>query len=140
MSKSAAERAEISRQNGCKSKGHTSAAGKNRSRFNALKHGLHARLPVLPGEDPKQYRDRLDAGTADWQPANDLEQSLVERAVTLSWQLDRAARAEAARLTTVLRNAPDQEALRQQDQAAALAAPGEEGLLDPGTASGSSSA
>jgi hypothetical protein len=120
MSKSPAERAEISRQNGRRNTGHKSTTAKEHSKFNALKHGLHAKLPVLPGEDPQHYQDRLDAWSAAWQPANDLESTLVERAVTLSWQLDRAARAEAARLTTLLRTAPDHEALRQQDEAAAL--------------------
>src|SRR5262245_24666833 len=120
MSKSTAERAEISRQNGRKSKGPRSHACKQRSKFNALKHGLYAKVPVLPGEDPQQFQNRLDTWSADLVPANELEQSLVERAVTLTWQLDRAARAEAARLTTLIRSAPDAEALRQQDQAAAL--------------------
>src|SRR5205807_759490 len=98
MTRSAAERAEISRQNGQKSKGPKSPEGKERSRFNALKHGLKAELPVLPGEDPQAYQARLDAWIADLHPSNDLEQTLVERAVTLTWQLDRAERAETARL------------------------------------------
>src|SRR5262249_39970480 len=120
MTKSAAERAEISRQNGRKSKGPKSNVCKQSSKFNALKHGLHAKLPVLPGENAQDYQDRLDAWSADWMPANDLEHALVERAVTLTWPLARAAGAAAPRLTTILRPAPDQEALRQQDQAAAL--------------------
>jgi hypothetical protein len=53
-------------------------------------------------------------------PADDLELALLERAVTLTWQLDRAARAEAARLTSILRTASDEEALRQQEEALAL--------------------
>jgi hypothetical protein len=120
MTKSSAERAKISRQNGRKNNVHTSTISRERSKFNALKHGLHAKLPVLPGEDPQQYQDRLDAWITGWQPANDLEQSLVERAVTLTWQLDRAARAEAARLTSLIRTAPAAEALRQQEEVLAL--------------------
>ena len=120
MTLSAAERAAISRQNGQKSKGPTSPEGKQRSRFNALKHGLKAKRPVLPGEDAQQYQGRLDAWMGDLQPRNDVEQSLVQRAVTLTWQLDRAERAEAARLSSIIRAAPEDAARRQEEEAAAL--------------------
>src|SRR5262249_19333799 len=76
MNKSAAERAEISRRNGRKSTGPRSAEGKDRSRFNALKHGLKAQLPVLPGEDAQDYQGRLDAWISDWQPRDHVEQTL----------------------------------------------------------------
>src|SRR5215831_6135752 len=117
MTLSDAERAAISRQNGQKSRGPKSQEGKARSRFNAIKHGLKAKLPVLPGEDAQLYQGRLDAWIADLQPANDLEQTLVERAVTITWQLDRA---EGARLTHIIREAPAEAALRREEEAAAL--------------------
>jgi hypothetical protein len=53
MTLSASERAAISRQ---KSTGPKSAEGKARSRFNALKHGLKAKLPVLPARIPRSTR------------------------------------------------------------------------------------
>src|SRR5262249_51142648 len=118
MTLSAAERAAISRQNGQKSTGPRSAEGKARSRFNALKHGLKAKLPVLPGEDPQEYQGRLDAWIADLKPQNDVEHSLVERAVTITWQLDRAERAETARLTRIIREAPAEAARRREEEAA----------------------
>src|SRR5262249_10979299 len=74
-----------------------SAAGKSRMRFNALKHGLRAKTPVLPGEDPDAFRGRLDAWTADLKPRDDVDRFLLTRAVHASWMLDRAARAAAAR-------------------------------------------
>ena len=120
MTLSAAERAAISRQNGQKSHGPKSPEGKARSRFNALKHGLKAKTLVLPGEDAEEYRGRLEAWIADLQPQNDVEQTLVERAVTLTWQLERAARAEAARLSHIIRNEPDEAARRQEEEALAL--------------------
>ena len=83
MTLSAAERAAISRQNGRKSTGPRSVEGKARSRFNALKHGLKAKTVVLPGEDAQEYQGRLDAWIADLQPTNDVEHTLVERAVTI---------------------------------------------------------
>jgi hypothetical protein len=115
MTKSAAERAAISRQNGQKSQGPRSPEGKARSRFNALKHGLKAKLPVLPGEDPQEYQGLLDAWIADLQPRNDVEQALVQRAVTITWQLDRAERAETARLAGLIRAAPAAAALHQEE-------------------------
>ena len=52
----AAERAEISRRNARKSTGPKTPEGKNRSKFNAMKHGMDAKTPVLPGEDAEAYR------------------------------------------------------------------------------------
>ena len=98
MTMSTAERAEVNRHNAQKSCGPKSAAGKDRSRFNAVKHGMRARQPILPGEDPQARQARLDAWTAQLEPRDDVEQFLVGRAVNLSWQLERAERARAARL------------------------------------------
>src|SRR5437667_5876937 len=113
------DRAETSRRNGSKSSGPKTLEGKQRSKFNALKHGLSAKTIVLPGEDSDAFQGRLDAWTHDLDPRNDLEHDLVGRAVGFAWQLDRADRAAAARLTSLIRAAPDELALRQQDQAAA---------------------
>src|SRR5205823_11537831 len=74
----AAERAEISRRNGSKSRGPRTPDGKDRSKFNALKHGMDAKTPVLPGEDAEAYRARIDAWTADFRPRNEFEQFLIE--------------------------------------------------------------
>ena len=114
------KRAEANRRNARKSTGPKSPEGKDRSKFNALKHGLNARTVVLPGEDAGAFQDRLDAWASDLRPRNDVEQVLVERSATLSWQLERADRADAARLASILVAAPAEEALRQADQAAAL--------------------
>ena len=45
------ERAEISRLNSRKSTGPRTVAGKDRSKYNATKHGLTARSVLLPGEE-----------------------------------------------------------------------------------------
>jgi hypothetical protein len=120
MTLSAAERRAINLQNAQKSHGPKSQEGKVRSKFNALKHGLKAKTVVLPGEDAQQYQGLLDAWIADLQPQNDVELALVERAVTLTWQLDRAKRAETARLAGLIRAAPADAALRREEEAAAL--------------------
>jgi hypothetical protein len=111
---------EASRLNGRQSRGPKSIDGKNRSRFNALKHGLTAQTPVLPGEDPATYHERLDAWTADLQPRNHVEHSLVGRAVQATWQLERAERAEVARVAQNMRHATDQEELQQAEEVLAL--------------------
>ncbi len=92
------DRAEINRRNARKSTGPRTTEGKARSRFNAVKHGCRAKLPVLPGEDPEAYERRLDAWIDKFAPRDAVEHYLVERAVNVSWQLDRADRAEVARL------------------------------------------
>src|SRR5437868_8840880 len=120
MTSTATARAATSRRNGSKSAGPKTPAGKQRSKFNALKHGLSAKTLVLPGEDADAFQGRLDAWTHDLAPRNDLEHDLVGRAVQVSWQLDRAERAATARLTSLIRAAPDELALRQEDQAVAL--------------------
>ena len=50
------KRVEANRKNAARSTGPRSATGKCRSRFNAVKHGMAAKLPVLPGEDPDAFR------------------------------------------------------------------------------------
>ena len=63
------DRAEINRRNAQKSTGPRTPEGKARSRFNAVKHGCRARLPILPGEDPEAYERRLDAWVGKFAPA-----------------------------------------------------------------------
>ena len=88
-------RAEANRKNAQKSTGPKTAEGKARSRFNAVKHGMRAATPVLPGEDKAAFDDRLERWTRNLAPRDDVEQFLVKRAVELSWQLERADRAVA---------------------------------------------
>ena len=98
------DRAEANRRNAQKSTGPRTAEGKDRSRFNAVKHGMTAKTLVLPGEDPEALQLRLDGWNDSLKPKNDLEHYLVERAVRVSWQLDRADRAEVARLAARIRD------------------------------------
>ena len=68
-----------------------------RTRFNALKHGLRAKSPILPGEDPEALRARHEAFNASIEPVDEVERLLVDRLVKISWRLDRVDRAMAAR-------------------------------------------
>ena len=66
------KRREANIKNAARSTGPRSAAGKDRSRFNAVKHGMAARLPVLPGEDPTPSAPP-DAWTAELEPRGQVE-------------------------------------------------------------------
>ncbi len=114
------DRAEINRLNAQKSTGPKTPEGKARSRFNALKHGLAAKTLVLPGEDPEVFQHRIEAWTDDLKPENNIEQYLVERAAAASWQIDRADRADTARLASIIRNEPAEMAQYQEGEAAGL--------------------
>src|SRR5262249_23563300 len=89
------ERAEINLRNARYSTGPRSPQGKERSRLNAIKHGMSARTPVLPGEDAEAFRRRVEDWTADPAPRNAVERFLVERAAMDSWKIERADRVEA---------------------------------------------
>lgn len=87
------------RQNALKSTGPLTPEGKQRSRFNSLKHGLTSRAlretMVYLGEDPGEY-DRFQAGLAEsLKPANALEAKLVEEMAQLWWRKARAVRAQS---------------------------------------------
>jgi hypothetical protein len=111
-----AKRIKANRRNARKSTGPKTAAGKARSKMNALKHGLDAQTIVLPGEDEAAFRTRLDAWKAGCAPRNPLEESLIEQAARLSWQLDRAERVQAAHLAERIRLA-EEDAIRQAAEA-----------------------
>jgi hypothetical protein len=85
--------------------------------LNALKHGLDAKTMILPGEDATAYQARLDTWRAEVQPRNALEESLLEQAVDLSWQLDRADCVADARLAERIQIAAEDEEARRQAEA-----------------------
>src|SRR5690242_10307965 len=76
----APDRAEISRQNGRKSRGGgpKSPLGKCRSRMNAIKHGMTASLALLPGEDLDAFKRRVDDFIDALRPTNAVELALTE--------------------------------------------------------------
>ena len=113
---SSSARVEANRRNSQKSTGPKSQAGKDKSRFNALKHGMRAKLPLFPGEDADAFRARFDSWSRTLEPRDDVERYLVERAVNVSWQLDRADRAWAARIKCDLISAGAEEAAAQADE------------------------
>ena len=88
---------EANRRNAEKSCGPRSDEGKSRSRLNALKHGMRAKILVLPGEDQEACQGRVDGWIDSLGPRNDVEHYLAERAARITLQLDRIERAYVAR-------------------------------------------
>jgi len=78
------------RRNARFSTGPKSAAGKRRSRRNALRHGLAAETVVEACEDPKHYKKFQAAIVADYAPESTVAHELVLRIASLLWRLRRA--------------------------------------------------
>jgi len=116
----AEQRAEISRANGRRGRGPISAEGKSHSRMNALKHGMTARLPVLPGEDPDAFRHRVAGIVESLAPRNPLELALAEQAALALWKIERGERAEAARVAAAVRAAEAHAEDRRREELHAL--------------------
>jgi hypothetical protein len=110
------DRAEISRRNGQKSMGPKTVEGKNRSCLNAVKHGMTATLPVMPGEDAEALKTRIDAWIDDLRPRSLLEGQFIEQAAVLSWQLERIERTHVARLIAKILNAEVEESRLTEDE------------------------
>ena len=99
------KKAAANRRNARKSTGPKTLEGKNRSKLNALQHGLRSAITILPTEDAAAFEARKVAWTEELQPAGDFEAYLVDLVVANSWRLDRCRRAEASLLQTRGRDA-----------------------------------
>ena len=67
---------------------------KSTTNQNALKHGLAAKTPLIPGEDPEEFeafRSEFESAIA---PVNVMKSELVDRIVLLKWKLRRIDRIE----------------------------------------------
>ena len=91
-------RAEINRANAQHSTGPKSAIGKLRSSQNSFQHGLYSKQPILPGEDPAEF-DHLRATLRnEHQPANTVEEILVDELAQHFWRMRRFRELEARSL------------------------------------------
>ena len=97
MATAAQQRA--NQENAQHSTGPRTAEGKQRSSQNALKHGLCALDPLIPGEDPDAFQQHFCEIELDLQPASAIESNLVEQIADISWRLKRLSRIEAAVIT-----------------------------------------
>lgn len=92
-------RAATNKANAQHSTGPRTTSGKQRSKLNALRHGLTGQTVVLPTEDLAAYHHHAQSFLTDFQPKGAIETQLVQSLIDLSWRLNRAAAAETNLLT-----------------------------------------
>src|SRR5476649_1250285 len=85
---------EANRRNALKSTGPTTAEGKERSRCNAVRHGLTAETVIGALEDAEDYKAFEAAIIADYDAQSAVERQLVLRLASLLWRLRRATTME----------------------------------------------
>jgi hypothetical protein len=86
---------EANRANARKSTGPATGEGKQRSRSNAIRHGLTAETVIGTLEDAEDYKAFEAAIIADYDAQSAVERELVLRLASLLWRLRRAATMES---------------------------------------------
>jgi hypothetical protein len=81
-----------------KSTGPTSKVGKERSKRNAVKHGIFAKVVVLENEPLAQFDSLLRGFRNDLRPKGSVEEILVEKLASLTWRYRRMLVAERAEI------------------------------------------
>jgi hypothetical protein len=97
-------------------------------RFNALKHGILARLVVLAHEDGGDFDDMLAALIDEHKPAGMTERHLIEELAAIIWRKRRVLLAEAAKINEGLKSASN-----NMKSVMASAAPFQPGLANEHT-------
>src|SRR5450631_2710403 len=92
---------EANRGNALKSTGPTSPEGKERSRCNAVRHGLTAETVIAALEDAEDYQAFEAAVIADYDAESAVERELVLRLASVLWRLRRATGIETALFESV---------------------------------------
>ena len=87
---------EANRRNALKSTGPTTPEGKERSRCNAVRHGLTAETVIAALEDADDYQAFEAVVTADYDAESAVERELVLRLASVLWRLRRATGIETA--------------------------------------------
>jgi hypothetical protein len=85
---------EANRRNASKSTGPITEEGKQRSRCNAVRHGLTAETVIGTLEDAEDYKAYEAAIIADYDAQSAVERELVLRLASLLWRLRRATTME----------------------------------------------
>jgi hypothetical protein len=85
---------EANRRNARRSTGPASEEGKQRSRCNAVRHGLTAETVIGALEDAEDYQAFEAAITADYDAPSAVERELVLRLASLLWRIRRATTME----------------------------------------------
>ncbi len=83
-----------------KATGPRTPQGKERSKHNAVTHGIFSKAVVLKGESQADFDALLSALYQDRQPEGALEEILVNKLAVLWWRLRRVWTAEGAEIRT----------------------------------------
>jgi len=94
---------EANRGNALKSTGPTTQEGKERSRCNAVRHGLTAETIIAGLEDAEDYQAFEAAVIADYDAQTAVERELVLRLASVLWRLRRAIGIESGIFESVTR-------------------------------------
>ena len=81
-------------RNAQNSTGPRTPAGKLNSRLNAVKHGLTAKLPLLPFESESDFAQLRDGFLQDFAPRNTYQQFLTTQLATQAWRILRSQQVE----------------------------------------------
>ena len=90
------------------------------ARFNAVTHGLTAKVAVLPNEDPEAFLAMVQDFKESLQTRTPLEEDLVQKAAEASWRMSRASRAEVARINRSMDTERLEAEYREEDEAKVL--------------------
>jgi hypothetical protein len=131
---------EANRRNARKSTGPTSEEGKQRSRCNAVRHGLTAETVIGALEDAEDYKTFEAAIIADYDAQSAVERELVLRLGSLLWRLRRATAIETGLFESQADqrgglNQPHQVPPSSRDVVCALFGRADSGSFDPDPAS-----
>jgi hypothetical protein len=98
MAMTSIKQIEANRRNALKSTGPTSEAGKERSRRNAVRHGMTAETVIEPLEDAGDYKAFEMSITAEFDAEAAVERELVLRLASVLWRLRRSTAIETGLL------------------------------------------
>lgn len=93
---------EANRRNALKGTGPTTPEGKERSRCNALRHGLTAETVIAALEDAEDYQAFEAVVISDYDAESAVERELVLRLASVLWRLRRATGIETALFESVI--------------------------------------
>jgi hypothetical protein len=94
----AIQRAQVSQGSIQRDTGPGYKAGNQKSRYNALRHGIFSDVVVLPTEPLAKYRSLLKGLQESLQPEGKLEEVLVEKLASIAWRQRRVLIAESAEI------------------------------------------
>ena len=109
------------------STGPTTERGKQKSRQNAIKHGIFAVGVIRSRESQAEYLSTVEDMVETLQPVGSLEEILVEKLAMLVWRYRRLLQAEAAEVASQVKDS--QEAYQLKKGKAAIHAESQDGLI-----------